>query len=95
MALVEVEHGGMAACPACVVAPMAAAQAQVAARGRLMLSLPAAHCAACISTVEGALAAVPGVASSRVNLTMKRVSVDADADGDGRGFGRGAGGRGL
>ncbi|MFC3181767.1 heavy metal translocating P-type ATPase [Cypionkella sinensis] len=80
MALVEVEHGGMAACPACVVAPMAAAQAQVAAKGRLMLSLPAAHCAACISTVEGALAAVPGVASSRVNLTMKRVSVDADAE---------------
>ena len=46
---------------------------------RLMLSLPAAHCAACISTVEQALAATPGVQSSRVNLTLKRVSVDADA----------------
>ncbi|MDZ4395647.1 heavy metal translocating P-type ATPase [Cypionkella sp.] len=74
------ERGGMAACPACVVAPLAQEQAQVAARGRLMLSLPAAHCAACISTVESALAAVPGVTSSRVNLTMKRVSVDAAAD---------------
>ena len=73
----EFEQGGMAACPACVVAPLAQAQAQVAPRGRLMLSLPAAHCAACISTVESALAAVPGVESSRVNLTMKRVSVDA------------------
>jgi Cu2+-exporting ATPase len=45
---------------------------------RLMLSLPSAHCAACISTVEAAIAAVPGVQSSRVNLTMKRVSVEAD-----------------
>ena len=76
----EFEHGGMAACPACVVAPLAQQQAQVAARGRLMLSLPSAHCAACISTVESALAAVPGVESSRVNLTMKRVSVDAGAE---------------
>ncbi|MES2435579.1 MAG: heavy metal translocating P-type ATPase [Pseudomonadota bacterium] len=78
MRVVEFEHGGMAACPACVVAPLAQAQAQMAARGRLMLSLPSAYCAACISTVEGALAAVPGVNSARVNLTMKRVSVDAD-----------------
>ncbi len=80
MSVVEFERGGMAACPACVVAPLAQAQAQVAARGRLMLSLPSAHCAACISTVESALAAVPGVESSRVNLTMKRVSVDAGAE---------------
>ena len=70
----------MAACPACLVVPSAQALAQVASRGRLILSLPWAHCAACISTVEGALAAVPGVASARVNLTMKRVSVDADGD---------------
>ena len=80
MSVVEFEQGGMAACPACVVVPSAVAQAQVAARGRLMLSLPSAHCAACISTVEGALAAVPGVDSSRVNLTMKRVSVDAGSE---------------
>jgi len=67
------------ACPACVVAPSAeriAAQ-RVAPDARLMLSLPLAHCAACISTVEGALAAVPGVRSARVNLTRKRVSVEA------------------
>ncbi|NJM81300.1 MAG: cadmium-translocating P-type ATPase [Tabrizicola sp.] len=45
-----------------------------------MLSLPLAHCALCISTVESVLAAVPGVQSARVNLTLKRVSVDAMPD---------------
>lgn len=79
MSLAEPEQGGIAGCAACGVVPLAVARAQAAVRGRLMLSLPAAHCAACISTVEGALAAVPGVASARVNLTMKRVSVEADA----------------
>ncbi len=44
-----------------------------------MLSLPSAHCAACISTVEAALLAHPGVRSARVNLTLKRVSVAAEA----------------
>jgi len=78
---IEVERPGMAACPACVVTHSAQALAAMAKplHGRLMLSLPAAHCAACISTVETAIAAVPGVQSSRVNLTMKRVSVEADA----------------
>ncbi len=67
------------ACPACVAAPSAERLAAMAAPkdARLMLSIPTAHCAACISTVEGALAALPGVRSARVNLTMKRVSVEA------------------
>jgi len=39
------------------------------------LSIPAVHCAACIQTVEGALAALPGVSSARVNLSTRRVSV--------------------
>lgn len=43
-----------------------------------MLSLPSAHCAACIATVERGLAQVPGVLSVRVNLTLKRVAVDAE-----------------
>lgn len=71
---------GLQACPACAVAPLAE---QVASRAgnqaRLMLSLPSAHCAACISTVEKCLQAQPGVRSARVNLTMRRVSVDAAA----------------
>ncbi|MBA3908426.1 MAG: ATPase [Rhodobacter sp.] len=72
----------VSACPACAAAP--AAERIAALRtdrdARIMLSLPAAHCAACISTVEGALAAVPGVRSARVNLTRKRVSIDAAPD---------------
>ena len=77
----DVEYASVSACPACAAAPSAAriAQHSMPDHARLMLSLPAAHCAACISTVEQALAATPGVQSSRVNLTLKRVSVDADA----------------
>jgi Cu2+-exporting ATPase len=69
----------VSACPACAAAPAAERIAALRAErdGRIMLSLPLAHCAACISTVEGALARVPGVRSSRVNLTLKRVSVEA------------------
>ena len=48
------------------------------ADARIMLSLPSAHCAACIATVEGMLNTFPGVKSARLNLTMKRVSVDAE-----------------
>ena len=85
MALAEREleagmTGGLSACPACVAAPSAERIAQMAApaSARIMLSLPAAHCAACISTVEGMLNGYPGVKSARLNLTMKRVSVDGD-----------------
>ncbi len=75
-------HVGVSACPACVVAPSAERLAQLNAptEARLMLSIPAAHCAACISTVEGGLAALPGVRSARVNLTLKRVSIEADPE---------------
>ena len=69
---------GITACPACVIGPAAVALAARAEEGRLVLSLPAAHCAACITGVEGALGRVEGVRSSRVNLTLKRVSVAVD-----------------
>ena len=67
----------MVVCPACI--PGHAPVDQPLPPARLMLSLPLAHCAACISTVEAALLAQPGVQSARVNLTQKRVSVQADA----------------
>ncbi len=75
-------RGGLSACPACVAAPAAERLATLTPvqPARLMLSLPSAHCALCISTVEGALKAHPGVRSARVNLTLKRVSVEADAE---------------
>ncbi|MGV8988076.1 MAG: heavy metal translocating P-type ATPase [Cypionkella sp.] len=76
----DMVSGGMSACPACVAAPAAErlAALQKPDYARLMLSLPSAHCAACISTVEGALKTYPGVHSARVNLTLKRVSVEAE-----------------
>ncbi|WP_428337762.1 heavy metal translocating P-type ATPase [Paenirhodobacter sp.] len=76
----EAEHVSASACPACLAAPSAE---QLAKSGdikgaRIMLSLPTAHCAVCITDVEREMEAQPGVRSARVNLTLKRVSVDAD-----------------
>ena len=69
------------ACPACSAAPAAEA---LAARSlpdaRIALSLPTIHCSACISKIERALDAHPGVKSARVNLTLKRASIDAEPD---------------
>ncbi|MDT8857190.1 heavy metal translocating P-type ATPase [Paracoccaceae bacterium Fryx2] len=76
----DVHEGGRAsACPACAVAPSAERLAELSRphHARLMLSLPTAHCAACMSTVEGGLEKLPGVISARVNLTLRRVSVEA------------------
>ncbi|KCV81218.1 copper-translocating P-type ATPase [Actibacterium atlanticum] len=69
-----------AACPACSVAGSAEDLAAQSAptEARFLLSLPTAHCAACISAVERALNTQPGVHEARVNLTLKRVAVDAD-----------------
>ena len=70
-----------AACPACAVLPADATVPEVAPEaGRILLSLPTIHCAACISAIERDLPLMPGVRSARVNLTMKRVSIEADPD---------------
>lgn len=73
----------VSACPACSVAPSAmerAAAAKAEKGARLMLSVPDAHCALCISTIERDLEVMPGIRSARLNLTLRRVSVDADID---------------
>ena len=68
----------LSACPACDAAPLAERVAgAAAARGDLVLSLPTAHCATCITDVERALLAQPGVRAARVNLTLRRVMIDA------------------
>lgn len=72
----------ISACPACVAAPGAQALAEQGGHkdARIALSLPTIHCSACISSVERALAEAPGVSSARVNLTLKRATVEADPD---------------
>ncbi len=66
------------ACPACVAAPAALDRARAGAEGaRIVLSVPGAHCAACISTIENDLERMEGVSSARLNLTLRRVSVAA------------------
>lgn len=44
------------------------------------LTVPQAHCGACIAGVEDALARLPGVVAARLNLSAKRVSVKWRAD---------------
>lgn len=72
----------ISACPACEAAPAAEALAERAAQkdARIALSLPGIHCSACIVAVEKALSDYPGVRSARVNLTLKRATVEADAE---------------
>ncbi|QRF67364.1 heavy metal translocating P-type ATPase [Ponticoccus alexandrii] len=68
----------VSACPACSAAPAAEALAErPPVDARLTLSLPTIHCAACMATVERALTAHPQVRAARVNLTLKRATVDA------------------
>ncbi|MBU3030817.1 heavy metal translocating P-type ATPase [Paracoccus marinaquae] len=80
--MTDVGLARISACPACDAAPLAERLADPAAHaaqadGTLILSLPTAHCATCISDVERALIGLPGVRSARVNLTLRRVTVDA------------------
>jgi Cu2+-exporting ATPase len=49
-----------------------------------VLAVPGAHCAGCMSKIERRLAAVPGIASARVNLTSRMVTVVHDAAFDDR-----------
>jgi Cu2+-exporting ATPase len=46
--------------------------------GHTVLAVPGMHCAGCLSKVERGLAALPGVAQARVNLSSRMVSVDHD-----------------
>ena len=71
----------VSACPACAAAPAAAdiaAAARADEAAPILLSVPGAHCALCISTLEKGLEKLPGVRSARVNLTLKRISIEAD-----------------
>ncbi len=77
--MADLTASGFSACPACDAAPLAQrlADRAEAAQGTVILSLPTAHCATCITDVETALLARPEVRAARVNLTLRRVTVDA------------------
>ena len=71
------------ACPACAAAPAAerlAEDARAHDPAQIALSLPTIHCSACITKIEKALDADPRVKSARVNLTLKRASIEAEPD---------------
>ena len=74
----HVERARPGGCPACNVAPAAEHLAELPKDAQLMLSLPGIHCAGCISGVEKALAAIKGVKSARVNLTLRRAAIQAE-----------------
>ena len=81
MAVTDLDMGtrpGMVACPGCVAVAPSAPAASGADRGNLVLSLPTIHCAGCIASVERVLNAQEGVRAARVNLTLKRASVEAE-----------------
>ena len=68
-----------AACPGCVARPdpPGASLKLGGTTARYQFSLPGIHCANCITKVERGLNALAEVASARVNLTQKRVTIDA------------------
>src|SRR6056297_537417 len=70
------------ACPACAAAPAAEKLAEMQPNdpAQIALSLPTIHCSACISKIEKALDAHPQVKSARVNLTLKRASIEAEPE---------------
>jgi len=69
------------ACPACSAAPAAETlAARDLPNAQIALSLPTIHCSACISKIERALNDHPHVNSARVNLTLKRASIDAEPE---------------
>lgn len=71
-----------AACSTCdaVASPRDRADVEKSTDNSIILSLPDIHCGGCIAKVESALQAEPGVGSARVNLTLKRVSIETDGD---------------
>ncbi len=64
-----------AVCPGCVAVPL---PEDLIPKPQLQFSLPGIHCAACIGKIEAGLRQLPDVSNVRVNLSLKRVSLDGD-----------------
>src|SRR5210317_1791972 len=70
-------HAPISACPACNAAPMAQNLADTDhMAGHILLNVPTVHCAVCISSIEKTLNAIDGVKEARVNLTLRRATID-------------------
>ena len=70
-------HAPISACPACNAAPMAQNLADTDhMAGHILLNVPTVHCAVCISSIEKTLNAFDGVKEARVNLTLRRATID-------------------
>ena len=82
--MTAIDSGSPAACPGCLIDPGAPGgtidRARRAGGVDVILSLPAIHCAACISGVERGLMARDDVRDVRVNLTRKRATVNLDPE---------------
>ena len=65
-------------CPGCIPATLASEEVARKLRANLRFSVPGVHCAACIAKIEQGLRTVPGIRDARVNLSLKRLSVEAD-----------------
>ncbi|MEM8731246.1 MAG: heavy metal translocating P-type ATPase [Pseudomonadota bacterium] len=72
----------VAACPGCAANGLPAQDGSATGQATHLLVLPQIHCAGCIRTVEEILTALPGIASARVNLTLKRAAITAPAEAD-------------
>lgn len=69
---------GASPCPGCIPARVAADSLTEKIAATARFSVPSIHCAACIAKIERGLHAVSGIAAARVNLSLKRVSVEAE-----------------
>lgn len=69
-----------AVCPGCTIHPEVSKPLEEPTLGKVVLSLPTIHCAACISKIEKALMLRDDVDQARVNLSQKRVYVSGDAE---------------
>ncbi len=80
-ALKRADAGSHAAKP---VAPDVSSPAAINDNGPVIehvtLAVSDMHCGACIQSVEGTLAKLPGVVSARANLAARRVSIAHEID---------------
>ena len=69
---------GASPCPGCMPARLTADAVAGKIKATARFSVPSIHCAACIAKIERGLQSVSGIKEARVNLSLKRVSVESE-----------------